>query len=119
MTTFDPTSVGFVNLTVTRPGTGGTYVLGLYQEPVAATFVIKANIQPCDFEILRKMPELERADDVIVVFTPTVLKVGSRSNKQKADYFTWNGGVYEVFKAGTFSMGVQNHTEAICARISS
>jgi hypothetical protein len=118
MTTFNPVAVGSVNVNVTRPGTGGTYVLGVYQVPVSTTFTIKANIQPADSEDLLKLPELERTKDVIIVFTPTVIKAGNQATQQKADVISWQGYNYEVYRVATYAMGVLDHTEAICVRVS-
>jgi len=118
MTIFTPDVVGYVNLTVTRPGTNGTYVLGIYQQPVSSSFSIVANVQPADYEDLLKLPELERSKDVILVLTPTELKPGNQSLKQKSDTFIYKGNTYEVYKVAVYEMGVLDHTEAICVRVS-
>jgi hypothetical protein len=118
MTIFTPDVVGYVELTINRPGVGGTYVLGIYQQPVGTTFQIVANIQPADHEDLMKLPELERSKEVIVLFTPTELKPGNQSAKQNPDTFDYLGNTYEVFKVAVYRMGVLDHTEAICVRTS-
>lgn len=119
MTIFNPTVVGFVNVMVKRPSISGTYVSGIYQDSVPTSFMIKANIQPAASEDLMRLPELERTKDPIMVYTATQLNAGSHVLKQSPDVITWNGNDYEVYSLATYSMGVLDHTEALCLRVTS
>lgn len=98
---------------VARPT--GSYVSGRWVETSAATFQIKACIQPAGAEELLRLPEGQRTRKVISIWTETELRTATYPAGARADRITYGGESYEVQAVELWEEG--GYYRALAARI--
>lgn len=100
--------------------TQGSFVDGDWVEGTQTSVDILANVHPFTDYQVSLMPESDRSKSWIWLFTSSLVrqkKEGSSGSGNGADRFMWQGDLYEIMKTQCYSMTVQDHWEAKCARI--
>jgi len=111
-------SVGSTTVTVRRAGTGSYDTNGRWVEAAYTEFTITANVQP---HLVKRRDKEGKAGDTsqeaIKLYTTTPLKMTQEGSLlKKGDKVLWNGILHDVKEEYTYTMGVLNHTKAICIR---
>ena len=104
-------------VTVKRYGTG-SWVLGRWLEGTESTFTIEANVQPYQSRS-RSEPKAEgqKSRRCIKLYSTTPLRTNQEGAAlTEGDKVYWESHWYEVIEIATYTMGVLNHTKAICQR---
>lgn len=106
-----------VVLPITRR-TASTYVDGDVVLGTTTMVNIEANVQPLKDAELLLLPEADRSREWVKVYTADVIRSQREGpSGYAADTFIWLGDVYKVIKVKTYSMGLLDHTRAMCARV--
>ena len=105
-------------ITVYRRGTS-QYVGGRLVEGAEQTLpTIQANVQPVEkFSDTMQLAEADRTKRAIKVYSTFELLAEDEKYNIQADRVLYNNELWEVKKSITYTMGVLNHTKAICVRI--
>lgn len=99
--------------TVTR-ATGGL-VGGLWVDGVPTTFPLDASIQDIDGATLRDLPEGQSAQDSLVIFTTTELRV--RTTATAPDVIAYKGDQYRVTRVGSYGIISGGHYRCFAERV--
>lgn len=106
-------------ITITSSAVQGTYDDdGNWVPPVPYEFVADCNIQPAKWSKILQMPESDRTEDWLVVYSASALVAKKEGvDGYVGDRFTWLDDLYEVRKTKHYRMGILDHTEAMAVRI--
>ncbi len=89
----------FVDVTLRRPDSGGTYAKGEWQDASSTDTIIKGSIQPLSGNELLQLEEGERTRELRKIYTFEELKTASEGADQtESDIIIYNGQEYEVIK---------------------
>lgn len=103
--------------TVTRYATG-SYTAGRWAPGAPSTLNIDACIQPLTGRDLKILPEGRRADETLVLYTKTLLRVPSQGGG--ADQVSISGVMYEVIHVETWSSAIADtYYRVLAARVNS
>lgn len=69
---------------------------GRYTSGATSTVTVKACIQPVSGEELLTLRELQETNDILRLYSPSLLRVGSETDGTLADEFTYKGQTYEI-----------------------
>lgn len=107
----------FTTVTVTRSAAGG-YVSGRWSAGATSTFDVTASIQPVKLrhDELQHLPEGDRNRSAIRVYTATELHSESEAGGTLADFVTWDGEQWEIFKVDIWTLGI-THYKALALRV--
>lgn len=96
----------------------GSYVDGEWVEGAETSTIIQANVHPfSDYQVMM-LPESDRTKSWVWLFTADLVRQKKEGvGGYGADRFMWQGDLYEIMKVQTYTMTVQDHREAKCARI--
>lgn len=99
--------------TVTRVS-AGTYTQGRHTPGAPTAFVIVASIQPATGRELRDLPEGQRGDEVIAIYTTTEIR--TREPGGEPDVITYGGEPWTVIRVKRWESFGAVHFEALAAR---
>lgn len=112
-----PINMFVKNVVVTRYA-GGVLVNGFWTDSVASTFTMTASIQPARAEELVDLPQGERTNEHVKIYTESELNPADETSQTQGDRVAWNGHDYEVQKKSPWQMGgCLNHYKYIAARV--
>jgi len=111
-------SVGSTTVTVRRTNTGSYNTDGRWVEPTYTEFTITANVQPHLVKRRDKEGKVgDSSQEAIKLYTTTPLSMTQEGSLlKKGDKVLWNGVQHDVKEEYTYTMGVLNHTKAVCIR---
>lgn len=98
---------------VLRQGEGGGYVDGYWQDVERTAFLIYGNAQPLKGNELLVLPESDRSNHTLKVYTNEKLKTIEEVEAKLADMIVWDGLLYTAYKTMTYGMGVLDHTKTL------
>ncbi len=99
MTAIVDVSAALKGLTETVPvarTAAGTITLGRVTAGASSALSISASVQPATPEDMKRLPEGQRIDETIKLYTTTELKTVDVDAQTAADRITYDGQVYEV-----------------------
>jgi hypothetical protein len=99
--------------TVTRTA-ADTYTNGVKVAGATSNVSIVASVQPLSGRDLQVLPEGQRADETLVLYTATQLF--TRTPSQAPDSISIDGSTYEVFKVETWNYIGEIHYRAFVSR---
>lgn len=109
-------SVNKVTITVKRASVG-EYVNSRWQAGETTEFTIEANVQPnLSGRDIKMLPEGDRSKKTIKLYTVTDINVSEQAELLEGDKVLWKSEWYSVRATFPYSMGVLDHTKAICVR---
>lgn len=96
----------------------GSFVDGDWVEGAETTVTIQANVHPfSDYQVMM-LPESDRTKSWLWLFTADLVRQKKEgTGGYGGDRFMWQGDLYEIMKVQTYTMQVQDHREAKCARV--
>jgi hypothetical protein len=94
----------------------GTTTNGIYSPGGSSTFNVIASVQPAAPEVLDRMPEGTRLNDLKTVFATVLLLTGDENQGLKADRIAIDGNDYEVISKRDWQ-GFGSFTQAVVQRV--
>lgn len=98
---------------VLRQSDGGGYIDGYWQDVQRNAFLIYGNAQPLKGNELLVLPESDRSNHTLKVYTNEQLKTIEEWGERLADMIIWDGRLYTAYKTMTYRMGVLDHTKTL------
>lgn len=95
----------------------GAYVDGIWVPGEIVEITIEGNAQPMRGSELLALPESDRSKESIKVYTASTLNTVEEVGATVADVVVWSGKKYKVMRAYTYTMGILDHTKAVCYRL--
>lgn len=104
---------------VERAGTGGYHdENGRWVPAPRVVLSVEANVQPAKGYDLLIVPEADRSEEWIKVYTAeTLYTLYEGAGGFEADVVIWNNKRYQVKTTHTYQMGVLDHTKALAVRL--
>jgi hypothetical protein len=93
----------------------GALIGGLWVDGSPVTFNLGASIQDIDGATLRDLPEGQSAQDSIVIFTTTELRI--RTATTAPDVITYNGAQFRVTAVASFGIISGGHYRAFAEKV--
>lgn len=106
-----------IPLTILRRGKP-TLVRGKWVEAEPTKVEVEVNIQPLKVSELMLLPESSRVRQWYKLYCADEIRTGREGDDGHApDQFVFQGDLYEVMKAESYSMGILNHWKVLAARV--
>lgn len=105
------------NVSVLRGGGPVTFVKGRAVQPAQTTVTILASIQPATPNDLKQLPELERTEEIIKVFSADPLYTANEEAQTPADIIIWQGKHYRVFGPMPYQQSILDHYETLAKKV--
>lgn len=108
-----------ITIQIERAGTEGHYDdNGRWVEAARVLVPMEANVQPAKGHDLWVMPESDRSEDWIKVYTSEPLNTLYEGvGGVEADIILWNNKRYQAKTTQTYQMGILNHTKTLAVRL--
>lgn len=97
----------------------GSFVAGAWVAGSAATSTVRANVQPASGDDLRRLPEGQRRDEVMRIYTKDAVRMTTPPATpggvgEMADLIAWGGRTYEIVEVKNWGGAFY---EALMARL--
>lgn len=106
-----------IQLTVERHLPGAYNDKGRWVEGIRQSLVIDANVQPAKGYDLLVLPESDRTESWIKIYSVEPLFTLNESAQTDGDIVMWDEVRYQVKRTQTYKMGVLDHTKAFAVRL--